>query len=107
MTAVYVAALGALGASCRFVIMRRWPGWAALLVINLAGSFAIGMVATRSGRWVEPATFGALGVLTSYSSYALIADQIGMRSREKMIAYLLVTIIGSVALTGAGRALGG
>ena len=107
MTAVFVGALGALGASCRFVIMRRWPGWASLLAINLAGSFAVGLLAAGAQRWVEPATFGALGALTSYSSYSLIADQLGERSRIQMTTYLIVTIVGAVALTGAGRALGG
>lgn len=106
MTAVYIGVFGALGASCRFIIMRHWPGWAALLVINFAGSFTIGLVATRAGRWVEPVAFGALGTLTSYSSFSLIADDMGSRSRARMIAYVLVTIIGALTFTGAGRGLG-
>ncbi len=122
LSAVTLAAVfagGALGTLARYLLAAHHPAaadafpWVTLLV-NLTGSFAIGMlvpltehVAPRA-TWARPLlVIGFLGGWTTYSSLAVDATLL-LRHGDAATcaAYLAATVAGGLALVVAGHAAG-
>lgn len=106
MTAALVALGAAVGAVLRFVVAsrldRRTP-WGTLAV-NVAGSFAIGLLVAAS---VDGDAYALLGVgfcggLTTYSSFAV--QTVALRWRG--LAYAAATVVLSLGAVVLGHALG-
>ena len=67
---------GALGAMARAIIQRvvqrytRWPGWVAILIVNIVGSFCIGFTVSYISKDLKLVSFGdmspAAGSLAFY-----------------------------------------
>lgn len=114
MTAILVALGGAVGALLRWTVMTRarsggaTPAGATLLV-NVAGSLLLGLVAGWSARpgapgWALPLLGGGLcGALTTYGTHALEVVQ-AWRDREPRHALVNLTL--SPVLCLAVAALG-
>jgi CrcB protein len=117
MAGVFVG--GALGTVARYLLEAHHPlapgdfPWATLLV-NLTGSFAIGLVLplTEHFRHRFPVArplvvVGFLGGWTTYSTLAVDAVLLARHGDVlTCLAYLVATVAGGLALVVAGHALG-
>lgn len=111
-----VATGGALGCVLRYLVgawvVRGDYPWATL-VVNLVGSFAIGlaMFGALERGWLSPSAHlllvvGVLGGFTTMSSFAY--ESVALVEDEKMgraAAYVLLTVAGSLGMTLLARAL--
>lgn len=109
LTLAVVAAGGAIGASLRWMLAETlgaadpatWE-WATL-VVNVVGSFAIGITARRFGpgaiAWSFTAT-GVLGGFTTFSTFAVVLNDLVDAGRPELAAaYGAVTLIAGVGAT--------
>lgn len=112
MTVLLVAVAGALGVVARYGLSSAFHGDAlpwATVAINLAGSFALGVLVVSGGsEQVRNALgVGFLGGFTTYSTFAvqawLFADA-GEPGRGLVL--VVVSVAGGVAAAAAGVALG-
>ena len=110
-----VGVLGAAGALARLglsnlVGVRSFP-WATLL-INVTGSFALGLVITWLGPKLSPALasgvgIGFLGAFTTYSTFAVEASLLGDEQRlVAATAYVAASVVLGLAAAAAGIGLG-
>ena len=117
MKVVMVAIAGALGALTRYGIgsavgARDFP-WATL-GINLAGSFALGLL-LRAGElrgWSDVVVIslgvGFLGAFTTFSTFSVETQTLLRDGRSAAAgAYVAASLIGGVALAAAGYAVAG
>lgn len=115
---VLVMAGGALGAGLRHLVGRAalsafgagWP-WGTLIV-NLAGGFAMGLVAATISRvasgepWRLFLAVGLLGGFTTFSAFSL--DALLMIERgawAQMLVYAALSVAGSIAALALGASL--
>jgi CrcB protein len=117
LVAVFVG--GALGTVSRYELDARHPiapghfPWVTLL-INLSGSFAIGLLVPLVDRVTPRAPLarpflivGLLGGWTTYSTLAVEATLLAKGGAiGDFVLYLAATVIGGVALVVAGTTLG-
>lgn len=117
MNWLWVALGGALGSMTRYGFSRLWPmtpgGFPVpTLMVNLIGSFAIGLLymwfTARAGLGADGARLfwitGVLGGYTTYSAFALESTLLGFTAAG--IAYVLITTVGCIGLAWLGRMLG-
>ena len=116
MVWVLIAAAGAAGALCRYGIVlaigaRPFP--VATLLINVAGSFLLGLVLTYGalGRLSPQATtaiaVGFLGAFTTYSTFSWELFDLGRTDRLAAAGgYLALSVIAGVVAAGLGYRLG-
>jgi CrcB protein len=117
LSAIFVG--GALGTLSRWLLASHHPTgpgtfpWVTLLV-NLSGSFAIGLLVPVTERvshralWVRPLVMvGVLGGWTTYSTLAVDATLL-VRAGDAAtcLLYLVLTVAGGLALVVAGHAAG-
>ncbi|QMW22167.1 fluoride efflux transporter CrcB [Sandaracinobacteroides saxicola] len=111
-----VALGGAIGAVGRFALGQafagRWPGWPwGTLTVNVAGGFAMGLLAAwllRGGS--EDARLllgvGVLGGFTTFSAFSL--EMFAMIERGALgaaLGYALLSVAGALAALALGHAL--
>ncbi len=99
-----VALGGAAGAALRYLALLAWPAPWGVVAVNVAGSFAIGLLAP----WLPPkaAVFvmtGVLGGFTTFSAFSLDALRLVEGGR---IGAALLYAGGSVGLSLLACALG-
>jgi len=100
-------ALGAAsGAPIRYLVglwLDRRLHWGTLAV-NLVGSFVLGVLvgAAVEGRWFALLGTGFCGGLTTYSAFAVQTVDGG---RRRGAAYVLVSIVGCLAMATLGHVL--
>ena len=77
MTTVVLFALAAgTGAAVRGAVVHIWPGGhRGTLLVNVAGSLALGLLAGWSGPTVTILGSGALGAMTTFSTFAADAAE--------------------------------
>lgn len=112
---VAVAAGGALGGAARLgagllgaAVVPDLPAWSVLLAVNVLGSFVLGLVVARGGRWAGPAvTTGLLGGFTSFSGWVL--DVMRLAEAVPLLAVLLLLLVPvvTVAACVVGLVAGG
>jgi CrcB protein len=112
---------GLVGSAAR-IGMSHWMPTApgefpiAILVVNLIGSFLLGLYLARrergiSGAWsVQLWAIGALGSFTTFSTFSLDVVQLVQAQRPIAAgAYLVASVVGGLALAligqGAGRTI--
>ena len=111
MTALLVAVGAALGAAARFWVAHHLDGrtpWGTLLV-NVAGSFVLGLVvgASVSADALALLGTGFCGGLTTYSAFSVqTRDQARRRHVGAGAAYAGATIVLALAACGLGFWLG-
>ena len=103
MTALLVALGAALGAPLRFALASRLDGdvpWGTL-VVNVAGSFLLGMFSSMALSSHEVALLGTgfCGGFTTYSAFAVQTHALGAL---RGAAYAVATIVVSLAACAAG-----
>lgn len=107
-----VGAGGALGG-----LVRVWagvlgpqagvPGWALLVVVNVLGALAMGVVTARGGRFARPAvTTGVLGGFTSFSGWVLDVLRLLEPAPVLAVALLVAVPVAAVAACLVGLVLG-
>ena len=94
----------AIGAPVRFLLERRitdprdpdaFP-WG-LVVVNVTGAALAGLVvATASGELRTILLIGLCGAYTTFSGFALSAVRLGRRHRMLAVAYVAMSLLGSV-----------
>lgn len=108
--ALFVALGAALGAPARFWVShavgrRERPAWVATLIVNVVGSFILGL-ALGSGitqTWVAMVGVGFCGAFTTFSTLAL---ELWSGFAEKRAAWTLAYAGGSLALGCTAAYLG-
>ena len=104
MTAGAFVLLAAAGALLRFA--ARYLHGAQLpigtLVVNLAGSFALGLIAGWSPPAATVAGTAGLGALTTFSSFADEVVAMWGVDRRHALAYVAASLGGGVALAWVG-----
>ncbi len=118
-TVVAIFLGGAVGTMARYLLAAHHPlavgdfPWVTLLV-NLSGSFAIGLVMPLTQR-VSPRLSAArpllvVGFLGGWTTYSTLAAEATLLARRgdvgTCLAYLVATVAGGLALVVAGHALG-
>jgi len=111
--AASVAVAGGLGAALRHLVDRAVPArerfpWA-LLLINVTGSFALGLVlaATSGPTWHAVVGTGLVGGYTTFSSASLDAAVRWVDGeRSAAIRSALVMVLACVLAAAAGTTLG-
>src|ERR1700742_1013597 len=106
-TALAIAAAGALGALARYgiggVVGRRTSGespWATF-VINITGSFVLGLVITlaterwTAAPWIRSAL--TIGVIGSYTTFSTVAFETHKLTVERAYGLAAANMIGSCA----------
>lgn len=114
MTALLVAVAGGAGVLARYGIGRATAGTDALLwstvAINLAGSFALGLLVAVGGLGRDAREILGVGFLGGFTTYSTFSVQIVLEANGgrtgSAAAYLAVSVIGGIALAAAGYALG-
>lgn len=107
MRALGVVALGgALGASARYGLAEQFPGIWTVLVINVAGSLLLGILAAMLSPDRLLRLFlgvGVLGGFTTFSTFAVDAvGEDGMRAA----LYVVATLLPALAAARCGMFLG-
>lgn len=113
--AAAIALAGAAGALLRYWIgaaigLRSFP-WATLL-INIAGSFLLGVVlGGPSARWsttlTAATTIGFLGAFTTFSTFAFEATALVRSGRPATAAlYVAASVVIGLAASAAGFVIG-
>lgn len=110
-----VAAGGALGGAARVgsgllgdQLSGGVPGWAVLVLVNVLGSFLMGVAAARRGAWAAPAvTTGLLGGFTSFSGWVLDVLRLLEPAPVLALVLLLAVPVATVAACVAGLVAGG
>jgi len=105
MTTVVLFFLAAGAATTlRVSAVHLWPGAErGTLLINVAGSFALGLMAGLTGPTVTIVGTGALGAMTTFSTFVGDAEALAEERDTKTSAiYILLTLIGGTlaALVG-------
>ena len=108
-----VSLAGGAGCALRVLVRdglqrRGTRPWWAILAINLAGAFAMGIAMAASGAAPGPRTTIVTGVLagwTTYSAFAMDAVQLWLRGERRQCAALwFATLAGAPAAAAIGHA---
>ena len=102
--------LAGAGASVRFLAGRpngRWPGGhVGTMAVNVAGSFALGLLAGTGDATLTMVGTGGLGALTTFSTFA--ADVVRLREtsgRTVAAAHVAATLVLGIAAARLGLEL--
>lgn len=107
-----VALAGGLGAVSRagvdWLTTRRFQAWVATLMVNIVGSFLLGVAAsTLTGPALAIVGAGFCGGFTTFSSACWqAAREFGRRNWRFAVLYTAVTIVGCLTAVAAGSAVG-
>jgi fluoride exporter len=117
LVAIFVG--GALGTVARYLLDAHHPvpqgsfPWVTL-VINLSGSFAIGVLivltehVTLRAPWARPLL--VVGILGGWTTYSTLAVEAALLVKDgdvaTFVAYVAATVIGGLTLVVAGSGLG-
>lgn len=110
VVALGVLIAGAIGTLLRVVITdldarfnRQLVG---TLLVNVVGSFLLGLLSASDGNLAVVTTIGGLGALTTFSTFVSQVECINRESTaEKAAAYVLASVILGVAAALVGIAL--
>ena len=109
MRAIYVALGAGIGAPARYLIdlwMKKLHShWMPLetLLINVSGSFVLGLVLHSDNNWKLLIGTGFAGAFTTWSTLAVEAQSfIHTKSHSKAFIYLLLTLVLGVSAAALG-----
>lgn len=106
---LHVALGGAIGSVLRYLTYQLAPAPLGTLVVNVLGSFAIGVlfvVLSERMAWAPLLITGVLGGFTTFSAFSLDALKLAQAGQGgQAFAYVAGTLILSLAAVAAGAAL--
>lgn len=105
MTALGFAVLAVAGALIRFTAAQRFnaPTWPwGTLGVNVAGSFALGLLVGSGDPLMTALGVGGLGSLTTLSAFAVELTELG---RKRAIAYASTSLVLGLAAATGGLAI--
>ena len=110
-SALLVFVGGGVGALLRYLASLLVGGPLATLTVNLAGCFAIGLIAAAVPAFAGHIRLffltGLLGGFTTMSAFSLDALTLWQRGQgTSALAYVAATLLGSLAAVAAGAAIG-
>jgi fluoride exporter len=105
MIALGFGALAVLGTLARWRIGMRLPPPTGTLVVNLAGSFGVGLLAGSGAGSVTVVGVGGLGALTTFSTLMVELAGLWRTDPYRAVAYGAVTFVGGIALAWLGLRL--
>jgi CrcB protein len=107
-TVVLVGVGGSCGACARYGVELALGGRRGTLAVNVLGSLALGVVATRAdGPTAALLGTGFCGAFTTYSSVAVaVAGDLSDDAR-RALAHAAATLAGALIGVALGRAIGG
>ncbi len=104
-TVVAFAVAASLGATARWQIGVHLPRPLGTLVVNIAGAFVLGLIAS----WAPPVAtvVGVAGVGATTTFSTLVADLVDLweHSPVRAVIYGLTTIVGGVGAAAIGLAI--
>lgn len=100
MTPVWFVLAASFGALARHLVGRWLCSWQALLLVNTAGAALLGWFSMRELSAATSTTVGVgfCGALTTFSSFALVARELGRRWGSAFVIATLVCVTGSASL---------
>lgn len=113
MITLAVLCAGALGAPARYLLERRITAWSGSVfpwgtaTVNLLGCFLLGLLvgAVEFHGWSDDVRvmlgIGFLGAFTTFSAFATETDRL---PAAPALGYVLLSVLGGVALAGLGLA---
>ena len=111
MNTALLVALGAFfGAPLRFYVDHlfrcrfTFPG--GILLVNIAGSFFLGLISKSSSATLALFGIGFAGAFTTWSAFALDLNK-DLRHPRRFLANIFATLILGILAAGLGRALAG
>jgi CrcB protein len=109
-TAIGFVIAAALGAAGRGLIVQRYNVAVRLpwgtLVVNVSGSFALGLAAGFDAPWLTVVGAGGLGAFTTFSTFAVELVDLGRHERRTLVVgYLVLMVVSCVAAAWAGLVL--
>ncbi|MBA3655045.1 MAG: CrcB family protein [Actinobacteria bacterium] len=108
MTAAAFVVLAAAGTLARLLVGRRLNGGLPFgtALVNVAGSFALGLLHGASPAVLTAVGAGGLGAFTTFSTFAADAVALGARRRRLAAAvYVAASVIAGVAAAALGLAI--
>ena len=111
MNTALLVALGAFfGAPLRFYVdhlfRRRFTFPGGILLVNIAGSFFLGLISKSSSATLALFGIGFAGAFTTWSAFALDLNK-DLRHPRRFLANIFATLILGIVAAGLGRALAG
>ena len=111
MTWLLVGAGGLAGVLARYGLSLAVQSIWTVVAINIAGSFALGLMVTAGSGWSEEARTGiGVGFLGGFTTFSTLTVQTVLEADGgrggTAAAYLAVTVCGGMAAAVAGYALG-
>lgn len=100
MTALLVALGGALGAVARWAVGQRLPGRRGTLAVNVAGSFALGVLLAQGASSSAYALLGLgfCGAFTTFSAFALDSSEGEGRTTNAVVTLALCVTAAAIGL---------
>ncbi len=106
LTVLGFTALAGAGAGLRFLATDRWPGGhRGTLLVNVAGSLALGLLAGASAPVPVVVGVGGLGALTTFSTFAADTLDLAANRPVRAVGHVLTTVVLGVAAAATGLAL--
>ena len=111
MNTALLVALGAFfGAPLRFYVdhlfRRRFTFPGGILLVNIAGSFFLGLISKSCSATLALFGIGFAGAFTTWSAFALDLNK-DLRHPRRFLANIFATLILGILAAGLGRALAG
>ena len=113
MNLLLFISLAALGGFIRYAIEYYLPPVGAsafpraTLIVNIAGSFLLGLVLALSGQWQVILGIGFCGALTTFSGVSLqLHRRLTSKAYRAAGIYLVALITGGLCAAGAGIVIG-
>ena len=111
MNTALLVALGAFfGAPLRFYVdhqfRRRFTFPGGILLVNITGSFFLGLISKSSSATLALFGIGFAGAFTTWSAFALDLNK-DLRHPRRFLANIFATLILGILAAGLGRALAG
>jgi len=113
MLLLFIAVAGGIGAGLRYTIDalvmrgRRGAFPLGILIINVTGSFALGVVAglgsTIDGGWASAIGVGLLGGYTTFSTVSVETVLLGRAGRRD---WAWINLLGTLVISGIAAAVG-
>ena len=109
-TALLISIGAFIGAPFRYYIdyhfRKRFAFPGGILLVNIAGSFLLGLVSKSSSEMIALVGIGFAGAFTTWSAFLLDLNRERLYPR-RFLANLFATLILGILAAGVGRALAG